>query len=130
MELPSKYRTTIDPCPECGTAVINIDERPDYVRSNPSALITIPHPDCPHPDDPSADCICSVMSNPYPNPSLDVVRQIANWVTFHPCRHTFEQRQLTELGWKVNHIVKPGWHAEQISMLRADAANCGVVLDD
>lgn len=124
-----KYDTTMDPCPECLTPVTGCESRPEYVRSNPEAVMAIHDPNCPHETDPDADCTCTVFVNPAPNPFKDQMIMVANWITFEPCGHRFEQSELRERGWKITQTVRPGWHAAKIAALRADAAKHGITLD-
>lgn len=124
-----KYDTVVDPCPRCGAAVGGYESKPEYVRSNPEAIISIPNPNCPHESDPEADCICQAFANPYPNPVLDKMIQVENWITLTPCGDRFRRTELNATGWKITQTVRPGWHARQIQRLREDAAKLGVTLE-
>lgn len=122
----NKYITTFDPCPRCGSAVESYEARPEYVRSNPSAVVSIPDPNCPHESDPEADCTCRTFINPYPDPVLENTVRVWAWVTFGPCGHVFEQGELRS--WKVTRTLRDGWHQAQLDRLLADAAKHGVTL--
>jgi hypothetical protein len=78
-------RTWYDPCPACGQQVTAFDLEPEYVIDNPTAVMSFPNPACPHEDDPDADCICTVLLNPAPDPWRDEYIAIGVTVTMHPC---------------------------------------------
>lgn len=124
-----KYDTVVDPCPRCGAAVEGYESKPEYVRSNREAVVSINNPYCPHETDPEADCICHAYVNPHPNPALDRHVMVAECITLTPCGCYF--RHTEEMGgdWKITRTVKPDWHARQIARLREDAAKLGVTIE-
>lgn len=128
MDQFDKYDTAFDPCPTCGTEVDGWESNAEYVRSNPEAVSSIRDPECPHETDPDAECTCTLVINPAPNPALDRYTPVANWVTLKPCGHVFEASQLSDLGWEIRRTLRPGWHQEQLDKLLADAAAHGVDL--
>lgn len=57
------------------------------VRDNPDAVLTVHDPYCPFEDDPDADCTCTVIINPAPDPLLDEVHVVGWTYTLRPCGH-------------------------------------------
>lgn len=124
-----KYDVEVDPCPTCGAAVEGYDSKPEYIRSNRESIVSIRNPACPHETDPEADCTCTVVLNPAPNPTFDKMTKVFDHVTLQPCGDRFQAwSQLTDAGWKVTSTVKPGWHARKIEALREEAARLGIDL--
>lgn len=77
-----------DPCPECGAQITGISATAETVRSNPYSLIRIPDPYCPHETDPDADCTCTVIHNPYPDPLYDELHPAGRMILRAlPCGH-------------------------------------------
>lgn len=127
MDENGKWKTTVDPCPTCGSDVINFDRAYEHVRSNPEAVVSIRNPDCPHESDPDADCICQSFINPSPNPALDNYVKVDSITTFGPCGHSFHEYELRD--WKITRTLTPGWHQKRLEELAADAARHNAHLD-
>jgi hypothetical protein len=77
----------MDPCGECGADVTGVEARAITVTDNPDSLIVIPDPACPHEGDPAADCTCTVIPNPAPDPLQDEVHVVGYEYTLFPCGH-------------------------------------------
>jgi hypothetical protein len=84
------YNRWYDPCPRCGAEVTSFSvDLEREILDNPEAVLSFPSPSCPRTDDPSADCICSVIVNPAPNPMLDVVVYTEHRLTMRPCGDSY-----------------------------------------
>ena len=80
-------RSWTDPCPVCGEQVTEVYAVAQTVTDNPEAVMSIPDPVCRHGDDPDADCTCTTLINPAPNPMLDWVHIVGVVYTLRPCGH-------------------------------------------
>ena len=78
-------KTWYDPCPRCAGEVQGFDYEPEYIVDNPTSVIGIPSPSCPHLADPDADCTCTVIINPAPDPMSDTYIAIGATFTMSPC---------------------------------------------
>lgn len=112
-------RTWYDPCPACGEQVTGFDVEPEYVVDNPTAVLSLPNPSCPHLADPDADCTCTVLINPAPDPWRDEYIAVGATFTMHPCGDVIraglgparggQGRKLTGLmaGWQIHQQTTP-----------------------
>jgi hypothetical protein len=99
-------RTWYDPCPRCHREVTGVDYEPEYVVDNPTSVLAIPNPSCPHLADPEADCTCTVLINPAPDPWQDTYLAVGAWFTMHPCGDVIHSGPAMA-GWKMYQQTSP-----------------------